>query len=628
MKGLKLIPSFKDYIWGGTKLKTEFNKKFDGTILAESWELSCHKDGMSTIENGEFAGKTLTQYIENNHAVLGKNCNRFSDFPILIKLIDAKDNLSIQVHPNNEYALLNERQYGKTEVWYIVDCEKDACLYYGFNQEITKEEMKKRIENNTILDVLNKVAVKKGDVFFIEAGTIHAIGKNIVIAEIQQNSNVTYRVYDYGRVGADGKSRDLHIEKALEVSNLKPSKLMKPQGNLIAQCEYFKAEIINIDGNKQFNADEYSFHSLLSLEGHGKLIMNGEQLDIIKGDSIFIPANAGVYALEGNLKAILTTVPKSNEQYRIGIDLGGTNIKVGIVDKNNQIVASHSVKTLLTRQYTEIIKDMAGAVYELLGETNIDLEQCTFLGIGNPGCIDFETGIVSFSNNLHWDDVPLIQELKKYIDMEMAVSNDANCAALGEVIAGAAKGCKNAILLTLGTGVGGGIIIDGKVFEGGHIGGAEIGHTVIVTDGEYCTCGRHGCLEAYASATALIRETKKAAIANPNSVINELVNGNTENIDGIVPFEAAKRGDKTAKKVISAYIKYLGDGIVNMVNIFRPDVILLSGGVCNQGEILTNPLNDYVKEHCYAGSKAFVTPVKKAELGNNAGIIGAASLKR
>ena len=213
---LKLKPECKDYIWGGEKLRTEFGIESGLKPLAEAWVLSCHKDGPSTIVNGPDAGLTLPQYIEKHgRGVLGGNCARFEDFPILTKFIDAKDNLSIQVHPSNEYALEHEGQYGKTEMWYVLEAEPDACLYYGFQRDISKEEYKARIENNTLTEVLNAAPVKKGDVFFIPAGTLHAICKGIVVAEIQQNSNVTYRVYDYARRGAGGQLRQLHIDQAL-----------------------------------------------------------------------------------------------------------------------------------------------------------------------------------------------------------------------------------------------------------------------------------------------------------------------------------------------------------------------------------------------------------------------------
>ncbi len=310
---LKLQPSGKDYVWGGQRLKKEYHKQFDGPVLAETWELSCHPDGPSYIANGDYVGKTLQEYIqaEGSH-VLGTHCRRFADFPILIKFIDAKDNLSIQVHPDNHFALQNEGQYGKTEMWYVMDAEKDAFLYYGFKKEVSKEEFAKRIENNTLLEVLNPVPVQKGDILFIEAGTIHAIGKDILIAEIQQNSNVTYRVYDYGRVSADGKKRDLHIEKALAVTNRVPILRTKNSYPHVADCDYFTVDKLHLDGTFmkkiEGNVSEESFISILVLDGQGNVSSKGETVEFRKGDSFFLPANSGLYQIEGICDALITTI--------------------------------------------------------------------------------------------------------------------------------------------------------------------------------------------------------------------------------------------------------------------------------------------------------------------------------
>lgn len=311
---LKLDAPCKDYLWGGTRLRDEYGKKSDKDKLAESWELSCHKDGQSVISNGEFAGMTLTEYIEKcGKAVLGKNCERFEYFPILIKLIDAKDNLSVQVHPNNDYAMRVEGEYGKTEMWYIVDCEEGAELLYGFKKEISREEFAERIANNTLLEVTNNVPVHKGDVFFIDAGTLHAIGKGILIAEIQQNSNTTYRIYDYGRVGADGKPRELHVEKACEVTQLTPPvRPTKPMGEkiqkdgysttLLATSEYFNVNKLEISEKAGIDVTGDSFVSLLCLDGSFKV--NDITLD--KGESCFIPAGYGKVEISGNGEIIAT----------------------------------------------------------------------------------------------------------------------------------------------------------------------------------------------------------------------------------------------------------------------------------------------------------------------------------
>ncbi|MBQ3162492.1 MAG: class I mannose-6-phosphate isomerase [Oscillospiraceae bacterium] len=318
MYPIKLTPAFKDYLWGGTRLRDDFGKDCDYDKVAESWELSCHKDGNSVVANGEHAGKTLAQYIETEgKAVLGTNCGRFEQFPILIKLIDAKDNLSVQVHPNNEYAQRVEGEYGKTEMWYIVDCDEGAELLYGFKKEVSKDEFAARIKDNTLLEITKSVPVKKGDVFFIEAGTLHAIGKGILIAEIQQNSNTTYRIYDYGRVGADGKPRELHIDKAVEVTDLCPAKpypvteAFEENGavkRLLSKCEYFTVYSVDVAEKASFNADETSFHNVLILEGNAELVCGDTTLALKKGDSVFVPANCGEYTIAGNFKSVFTRI--------------------------------------------------------------------------------------------------------------------------------------------------------------------------------------------------------------------------------------------------------------------------------------------------------------------------------
>lgn len=310
---LKLKPSFKDYIWGGRRLVDDYHKEYDGDVLAESWELSCHPDGPSCLCGGEEDGLTLRQYIEKHgREILGSHCGRFEDFPILIKFIDARDDLSIQVHPDNEYALKHEGQYGKTEMWYVMDCKEGAFLYYGFAREISREEFARRIRDNTLTEVLHAYPVQKGDVLFIEAGTIHAIGKDIVIAEIQQNSNVTYRVYDYGRLGKDGKPRDLHIEKALDVTNRRPLLRSRSFDPHIADCDYFTVDKVYLDGKimkrTEGFVDDTSFLSILALDGEGVIRCGGAELAYRKGDSFLLTAGSGKFEICGSCQALLTSI--------------------------------------------------------------------------------------------------------------------------------------------------------------------------------------------------------------------------------------------------------------------------------------------------------------------------------
>ncbi len=317
MEILKLNPVFKDYIWGGTRLRDDFGLKTDINPVAEGWMLACHKDGMNTIDGGEYDGKTLESVIKDGgkSKIAGTNSEKFPYFPVLIKLIDAKDNLSVQVHPDNEYAARVEHEFGKTEMWYVLDAAPGATLIYGFKNKIGKEEFKQAIESNTLLDVLNVVEVKKGDMFFIEAGTVHAIGKGALIAEIQQNSNSTYRVYDYGRLGKDGKPREIHIQKAIDVSKTEPAKYgTKPFGKkeeisggtrqMLTECPLFSVYNYELCGKVELNANEESFNHILVVDGSGKI--GGREFK--KGDSFFVPANYGNYEINGNGEFILTKV--------------------------------------------------------------------------------------------------------------------------------------------------------------------------------------------------------------------------------------------------------------------------------------------------------------------------------
>lgn len=308
----------KDYIWGGTKLRELFGKESSLHCLAESWELSCHPDGESIVCGGEADGIRLSELIAKHPEILGRNCERFSGFPVLVKLIDAKDDLSVQVHPNDEYAHKYENDNGKTEMWYVIDAAPDAELVYGFREALTKEELRRAVDENTLMDMVNRVPVKKGDVFFIEPGTLHAIGRGILIAEIQQSSNVTYRVYDYGRVGNDGKPRELHVEKALEVTNTQPSDHHRPVYGmeldgvvvqLLADCEYFNVNRERIISEAQLCSDESSFSHVLVIGGSGELVSEDCSLPLNMGASVFVPAGCGNYAIKGNCDVIITTIP-------------------------------------------------------------------------------------------------------------------------------------------------------------------------------------------------------------------------------------------------------------------------------------------------------------------------------
>ena len=317
MEIMKLIPTGKDYLWGGTRLREEYGKQIDLTPLAETWECSVHPDGPSYVANGIYKGQTLAEVLSAHPEYLGTKVEN-GKLPVLVKFIDAKKDLSVQVHPDDAYAREHEGDNGKTEMWYVVDCEPGASLYFGVNRALTKEEFKKRIEDNTLTDVLYKADVKKGDVFFIQSGTIHAIGAGILICEIQQNSNTTYRVYDYGRRGADGKLRELHIDKAIDVSKLTPSDTSDKQGKpeeipggtkcALASCPYFTTEKYVVDGEVEIDVTGDSFASLVVTEGSGKVVGSENEVEFKPADSLFVPAGSGKIKINGHCTVVKTTV--------------------------------------------------------------------------------------------------------------------------------------------------------------------------------------------------------------------------------------------------------------------------------------------------------------------------------
>ncbi len=313
-------------------------------------------------------------------------------------------------------------------------------------------------------------------------------------------------------------------------------------------------------------------------------------------------------------------------KYYIGIDLGGTNIKAGVVNENFEIIAKTSVKTRCPRPAKEICDDMAAVSIEAAKQAGISIDDVEWIGIGTPGIADNINGTIPYSNNLGFKDVPVRQYIQEHINKPVYIANDANAAAYGEFIAGSAKGAKNAVCITLGTGVGAGIIVEGKILEGSNLAGAELGHMVIGVDGPQCTCGRKGCFEVYSSATGLIRMTREAAEADPSSVLNRLYKEDGDHFSARHAFIAMREGDKSGKAVVDNYIKYLAAGIANTINIFQPDILCIGGGVCNEGDPLLVPLRELVSKEVYTRMLDNNTRIVIASLGNDAGIIGAAVL--
>ncbi len=308
-------------------------------------------------------------------------------------------------------------------------------------------------------------------------------------------------------------------------------------------------------------------------------------------------------------------------KYYIGVDLGGTNIVAGVVNESYEILAKASVKTNLPRPEQEIAADIIKVAKQAVADAGLTMEQIEWVGMGTPGIANSETGIIEYSSNLGFNNTPMVKYLEEGLGKPAFIENDANAAAYGEYVAGAAKGARNAVCITLGTGVGGGIIIDGNIYDGSNFGGAEIGHTVISVDGPQCTCGRKGCFEVFSSATGLIRMTKEAIAENPASSMAK-----EEKISGRTAFNHMRSGDASAKAVVDKYIKYLAAGVTNTINIFQPDVLCIGGGVCNEGDPLLVPMKEIVAKENYTRNSPKNADIVIAKLGNDAGIIGAAFL--
>ena len=318
--------------------------------------------------------------------------------------------------------------------------------------------------------------------------------------------------------------------------------------------------------------------------------------------------------------------------YTIGVDLGGTNIAIGLCDENLNMIDKGSVPTHANREGELIVRDMANLAAEIIKRNGLSVSDIASVGIATPGAANSKTGVVEYANNLPFLNFPIAEIFKKYLPVQkVLIANDANAAALGEALAGAAKGTKNSVMITLGTGVGGGVIIDGKIFDGGiNCAGAELGHIVIVAGGRQCSCGRRGCWEAYSSATGLSNMTKEKMNELKLKGIPSLLFDESEKegkVSARTAFSAMKRGDKHGAMVVNEYIKYLADGITNIINIFQPEILTIGGGVCNEKEYLTKPLMEIVEREQYTRNNANKTKVVTAVLGNDAGIIGAAGLR-
>ncbi|MGX8686490.1 MAG: ROK family protein, partial [bacterium] len=383
----------------------------------------------------------------------------------------------------------------------------------------------------------------------------------------------------------------------------------------VADCDYFTVDKLNLDGRltyrMQGTVGETSFLSILILDGEGKISCKGESLSYRKGDSLFLSAGSGDWQIEGRCDALLTTIREKASPIRVGIIIGSSETQIGLVSDTQRILARRCFPTDTEADPAQFAARVARETLDLLKDQHIPLDQCIGVGAGVPGTIDRRKGKVLYSNNLRWEDVDLVRELGRVIPCPVRIANDADCAALGEAVAGAGRDYSDLVMFTLGGGVGGGIILNGQVFEGGIMGGSEVGHQVVRAGGRPCSCGRKGCLEAYVSVPALVRAAREAS---------------GQEMTPAEIFDSASGGSTRLREIVDQYEEMLGIGVVNIVNMFRPQLILLGGAMSDHAKALIGPVREMMKRECFGGVHGNIPEIAAAELGTNAGMIGAANL--
>lgn len=611
----KTIPVFKEYIWAGNKLKNIYHKKTELTKISESFELSLNDLGISGIETN-LKDLSLKDYFD--YASPGLNLG--SKMPnVLIKLIDSGDDLSVQVHPSDEYAKANYDKYGKTEMWYIIDSDKEigGYIYLGFNDDYTLDQVKEALENGTILSLLNKIDVNKGDAYLIPSGTIHAIGKGVTLYEIQENSDLTFRLYDYDRVDKDGNKRQLHIKESLEVVDLKKYDVNKKPlreksiFHVLSANKYF--ELLRIDINDHFTIynNENSFNLITVLSGNPKI---GEfTTNPLESYYLDPSSNAEV---NGKCSLLIARVPKLS----IGLDVGGTSIKGIIIDDLGNIVSRSKVKTEGEAGLDNIVSKVAESVDILTSQLGMVPSDFEKLGVGFPGNIDSKKGIVVLSNNLGIKNAPLRDLIEEKVNMKVIIENDANCAALGEYKFTPNRRYHDMALLTLGTGLGSGFIVDSKLFKGGMGSTTELGHVKVKSDNFMCTCGQFGCLESLTSLRRIKFDTDKLKQDPANNL------DSIKETDPYVTIFYLADANEAAKKYLFKYLNNLLLGLLTVANLFQPEVICLGGGVTNAIQRYIPYLEKRLNHIKYGGMDAPYIKVVKAKLENDAGAYGACAL--
>lgn len=608
----KSIPSIKEYIWAGSKLKNKYNKITDLNKISETWELSINESGLSSllIDNKEVL---LKDYIISHN--IGSNI-KSSDFKMLVKLIDSDDFLSIQVHPSDEYALKKYNKLGKTEMWYIIDAEEDSYLYLGFNEDYQKEEVEKALYDGSILEMLNKVPVKPGDFYIIPSGTIHAIGKGITLYEIQENSDLTFRLYDYDRVDKNGNKRELHINEALDVLNYNKYDVSKntreKKQNVLCANDYFELLKVKTVNEYEFVNNNSSFEFLTIINGNPTI--NGIETKTL--ESYFVEPNTKL-EIKGDSSLLIARYP----QFSVGLDVGGTAVKGLIIDDfNNKIVEDK--KNTGNVGLDKIVESMCECFNSLIDKACINPGFIKKLGVGFPASIKDGTNIIG-AENLGIDNVNLKSILEDKLNLEVILENDANCAVLGEYYFTKNRRYHDIALITLGTGVGSGLIINSNLFRGGNGTMVELGHMKVKNDNIRCSCGQYGCLESLLGMNRIRLEVDKLKNSHITK-LSEII----KDTDSPIKIFSLYDENIFAKEFVDKYLNTLLSGLINIANLLEPEVILIGGGVSYHISKFIPQLEYRLNKFKYNSLKAPKIKLYQAILGNDAGAYGACYLTR
>ncbi|MBP5342747.1 ROK family protein [bacterium] len=604
----KIKPTFNQALWAGNKLKYRYHKTTNLDSISDSIEFSLDDNSMPQIQGAE---KTvpLKDYLKSNY--LGKNLeNKEPNF--FIRLIDSSDLMPVEVSPSDDYAIINHNRLGDNKLWYILDANEDSFVYIGFNNTYTIEQISDALNDGSILNMLNKISVKTGDYFKIPSGTVYSIGKGITLYEASQGQDLSFRIYDYDRLDLS-----LNIEEGLKVINPNQYELATisdKKAKVLFASKYFEVTKFNIFDKYNLRFNENSF-SIVTIS-RGQVTIDGEEVK--RGESILVEPSTYIH-IEGKGELLILRVA----DYGIGLDVGGTSIKGTIIDDSANKIAEYKTPTESEKGEDTIVEHMKDCFLGLIDISGFPRNFFTKVGVGFPGNIDTNNGIVKFSNNLGLVNSPIAELLSKKLGIEVIIDNDANCAALGEYYYTDKRKYHDMFLITLGTGVGGGCIIDGKLFKGGQGSITEVGHMKVKSDNVKCTCGQYGCFEALLSLKRLKMDIDQLR-ANPETGLQELISDD----DKPLKIFSLDETNQAASEYVKKYQNNLLLGLVNVCNLFQPEIIVIGGGVSYVISKYIPLLERKMNAYKYSGYDAPKVKLVQASLGNEAGAFGAAALTK